>query len=247
MIRTTTDIAVSNRPAAEQGSRECETKAPRLTGGKAMTPTTEVPVTEVLFVDPGVPDLATVFSGLRPGVEAILLTPDRSPAAQMADALAGRRDLAAVHVIAHGAPGVVAFTAGAWSLDTLCRDAAQLAAIGHALSADGEVRLWCCDTAQGDAGETFLEALSNTVGVDVCGAAGRVGAATLGGAWDLSARASRPKPQPPLTPVGVEAYAGVLASPVTVIGEFLFEGFENGNPNDTINVTVSLAPGTYTL
>ena len=33
---------------------------------------------------------------------------------------------------------------------------------------DGELRLWSCKTASGDAGEAFIEALSKAVGADVC-------------------------------------------------------------------------------
>ncbi|QKC85264.1 DUF4347 domain-containing protein [Mesorhizobium sp. NZP2077] len=170
---------------------------------------------EVLFIDPAVSDIETIVAELRPGVDAVLLEHGRPAAQQMAEALACRSGLAAVHVIAHGAPGQVSFSDGPWSVATLAHDSGDLAAIGRALSADGELRLWCCDTAQGHAGEAFLEQLSDATGVDVCGATRRVGAAELGGAWDLSVRASGPTPEPPLTPTGVKAYAGALALVLT--------------------------------
>src|SRR6266852_1616467 len=157
---------------------------------------------EILFIDPAVSDIESILAKLRPGVDAVLLESNRPAAQQMAEALACRSDLAAVHVIAHGAPGQVHFSGGLWSAATLAHSSSDLANIGHALSADGELRLWSCDTAHGDAGETFLEALSHAVGVDVCGATRRVGAAALGGAWELSARASRPEPRPPLSAAG---------------------------------------------
>src|SRR5215475_11846017 len=90
---------------------------------------------EILFVDCSVPDIETVFHGLRPGVEAILLDAARPAAAQMAAALAERRDLDAVHVMAHGAPGEVRFAAGTWSAETLAAEAGELSVIGNALGA----------------------------------------------------------------------------------------------------------------
>jgi Domain of unknown function (DUF4347)/ABC transporter len=87
----------------------------------------------------------------------------------------------------------------------------EFAAIGRALAADGELWLWSCETASGDLGEAFIEALSNAVGADVCASTSRVGAAALGGAWEISARASASTPLPPLTSDGVASYAGVLA------------------------------------
>src|SRR5216683_4257345 len=99
---------------------------------------------EVLFIDPAVSDIKTILAGLRPGVDAVLLESGRPAAQQMAEALACRRDLAAIHVIAHGAPGQVHFSGGQWSAATLANDSGYLADIGHALSEDGELRLWCC-------------------------------------------------------------------------------------------------------
>src|SRR5207249_2684385 len=105
--------------------------------------------TEVLFIDPAVSDIEIIVAELRPDVDAVLLESGRPAAQQMAEALVCRSGLAAVHVIAHGAAGQVHFGAGHWSAATIAHDSGHLAAIGHALSAEGELRLWCCDTAQG--------------------------------------------------------------------------------------------------
>jgi hypothetical protein len=67
---------------------------------------------EIAFIDPGVDDLQTLLNGIRPNVEAILLTADEPAPQQMARAVKGREELEAVHVIAHGRPGEVSFSAG---------------------------------------------------------------------------------------------------------------------------------------
>ena len=69
-------------------------------------------MTEIAFIDPTVSDGDVLLAGLRPGVEGILLTAAEPAPPQMARALAGRRDLETVHVIAHGAPGEVRFASG---------------------------------------------------------------------------------------------------------------------------------------
>ena len=63
---------------------------------------------EVLFVDPNAPDLATILgatSGARRRRDHALDGRRSQRRRQMAEALARRDDLDAVHVIAHGAPG----------------------------------------------------------------------------------------------------------------------------------------------
>ena len=118
---------------------------------------------EVLFVDPSVSDLDLIIGELRPGVDVVVLGAQGSAAQQIARALEQRRGLSAVHVIAHGAPGGVSFTAGAWSAATLGDESEDLAEIGRALGADGELRLWSCRTAAGAVGETFVDALAKAV------------------------------------------------------------------------------------
>ena len=165
------------------------------------------PTREILFLDPGVADIATLLGHLRPEIEAILLDPVRPAARQIAAAIAGRHGLDAVHVIAHGAPGRVNFSAGDWSAATLEEEAEHLAAIGQALGAGRNVNLWSCQTAAGPAGAAFIAGLARASGADIAAATGLVGAAALGGGWELTAAA-----QPPLTAAGVAGYAGVMAA-----------------------------------
>ena len=74
---------------------------------QAGLPQTVCAASEVMFVDPGVPDVAAILGNLRAGVDAIMLHRASPAAKQMAAVLAGRRDLDAVHVVAHGGPGRV--------------------------------------------------------------------------------------------------------------------------------------------
>src|SRR5271166_6075416 len=98
-----------------------------LSTGAVGMPHTARAASEGLFLDPGVPDIATILGNLRPGVEGLVLDKTLPVARQMAPALGRRRDLDAIHVIAHGAPGRVSFTAEEWSGQTLEDDAADFA------------------------------------------------------------------------------------------------------------------------
>jgi hypothetical protein len=165
---------------------------------------------ELLFVDPSVSDLGTILRNLRPEVEAIVLDAASRPARQIALALQGRHDLDAVHVIAHGAPGRISFSAGPWSLETLADNADDLAAIGEALRDYGGLQIWSCHTGEGARGRAFVDALSRATGAHVAAAAKLVGSPGLGGCWELEGQRRDAIPQP-LTDAGVAAYAGVFA------------------------------------
>src|SRR5437016_14022088 len=186
---------VTARPGLSASTRQVSTEPDQ----RSLTMTLK---SEVLFIDPAVSDVRTILAELRPGVEPVLLDAARPAAAQMAAALADWRDLAAVHIIAHGAPGRVGFAAGDWSLETLARDAGDLAAMGRALAEDGDLRLWSCETGRGEAGDAFVETLSEATGAYVGASVGRVGAAGLGGRWEIVAVAQGLLPKPPLSDGG---------------------------------------------
>src|SRR3954452_4384283 len=168
-------------------------------------------VKEIAFVDPGVSDLGTLLSSRRTGIRAITLDHTGDAVRQIADALSGIDGLRAIHIIAHGAPGEIAFSAGGFTLETVLRHSDDLAQIGAALDADGELLLWSCETGQGPRGDRFVEALCWATGVPVAAASGLVSAPSLGGGWYLDARIGGNCAAPPLTPSGIAAYAGVMA------------------------------------
>jgi Domain of unknown function (DUF4347) len=75
-----------------------------------MTPATKC---EIAFIDRNVDDLHTLLVGIRPDVEAILLSNDAPAPRQMARSVHGSEgELHAIHVIAQGGPGEVLFGAG---------------------------------------------------------------------------------------------------------------------------------------
>jgi Domain of unknown function (DUF4347) len=168
-------------------------------------------VSEMLFVDTSVDDLATILCHLRPGVEAVVLDRATPPARQIAVALHGVRGLDAVHVIAHGAPGQVNFAAGPWSVETAENEPDDFAAIGRAIAAHGDLRLWSCHTGAGVAGGRFAARLARATGVGVATASGLVGATARGGRWNVASGREAADARPPLTARGLAAYSGILA------------------------------------
>jgi hypothetical protein len=209
---------------------------PRFRGSDAQPADDRAHAREIVFVDPGVSDIETIVGHLRPEVEAVLLDPVRPAAHQIEAAVASRHGLDAVHIIAHGAPGRVSFAAGDWSAATLEEEAEDFAAIGQALGAGRNVNLWSCRTAAGPAGAAFIAGLARASGADIAAATGRVGAAALGGGWELATTA-----QPPLTAAGRVNYTGVLAAfEITVTGTL-----PTGNTTGTVtHFIIDKATGT---
>jgi uncharacterized protein DUF4347 len=110
---------------------------------------------EIAFIDSGVEDLQTLLKGIRLDVEPILLTAEEPAPRQMARAVKGREGLEAIHVIAHGRPGEVTFSAGALTEETIVIYANDLATVGSAVAPDGQLSLWACSVADDVRGTNF--------------------------------------------------------------------------------------------
>ena len=66
--------------------------------------------------------------------------------------------------------------------------AQDLATLGGALSASGDILLYGCDVAAGADGLAFVNALANATGADVAASTDLTGAAVKGGDWVLEAQ-----------------------------------------------------------
>jgi len=141
--------------------------------------------TNLVFIDPRVADHQTLLAGLDADGECLLLDMDSDGVLQMAIALADRRDLASLRILAHGRPGALMLGAGELTRAAVDHHARELAVIGRALHAEGDVQIYGCEVGQGDAGRAFVDALAEALGAPVAASSAPVGHAGLGGGWQL--------------------------------------------------------------
>ena len=116
---------------------------------------------EIVFVDPSVWDQNSLPPGFSDaGREVVVLDRNSDGIQQMADYLNGRSGVDAIHLLSHGDIGEVSPVGNAvLSGANLSSYTTQLATIGSALTADGDILLWGCGVA-GDEGVGFVQALA---------------------------------------------------------------------------------------
>ncbi|HYD64468.1 DUF4347 domain-containing protein [Azospirillum sp.] len=171
----------------------------------------------LVFIDAGVEDRQTLMAGVPEAAEVVVLEAGRDGVAQMAQVLAGRADLASLHIVSHGAPGRLALGTATLDAASIGRYRAALAVIGSALAADGDILLYGCDVASGDEGVTFVEDFAAATGAAVAASATRTGAAALGGDWDLPVRVGPVTTGIVFSQAARDAFAGVLIANPFVI------------------------------
>ena len=151
----------------------------------------QAPAREIVFIDSRVPDAAQLADALmqQRGSERefdiVVLDAGEDGVAQIGRILAGEHELAAIHVISHGADGAIEIGSTRLDAARLAIDADAVARWGAALAADGDLLLYGCDVAKDAAGQGFVQTLARLTGADVAASANLTGSADLGGDWTL--------------------------------------------------------------
>ncbi|WP_311230734.1 MULTISPECIES: IPTL-CTERM sorting domain-containing protein [unclassified Acidovorax] len=176
----------------------------------------KAPVSEpssILFIVNNVPDYQQLRDSASASLEVVVLDAKADGLREMADALKDRQQLAAVHLISHGASGALDLGSLTLDRDTLMERSGDLARIRSSLRPDADLLLYGCEVAQGSEGQRFINMLGEATGAHVAASANLTGNALLDGDWLLESLTG------PLrsTPLDFPAYRHVLA---TVAGTF---------------------------
>ncbi|PWC80285.1 SwmB domain-containing protein, partial [Azospirillum sp. TSH58] len=204
--------------------------------------------TEIAVIDTALPGWRDLQAGLPPGVEAVLIGEGRDGVAAMAQALAGRHGVRALHVLCHGFEGGLQLGTARLDEAALSARAAELAAIGACLADDGDILLYGCNVAGGH-GESFLDALADLTGASMAASRTPTGAADLGGDWDLAWTHGDVRTET----LRIDRYAGVLmAAPepmdtVAYVGEstitITFDGNLDNASQPALSTFDAISPG----
>ena len=140
----------------------------------------------IYFIDRRVDDPDQLARNLPPGPEVYFIDPGTDGVAFIAQTLAGRSEVSAIHILSHGEAGALQLGNVTLTLESMqgtFRD--ELQAIGRSLSANADILIYGCDFAQGETGAAAAQTLSALTGADVAASIDDTGAASLGGDLDL--------------------------------------------------------------
>lgn len=147
---------------------------------------------QILFIDSRVTNADSLLASIDSNIEIVWLSADRDGLEQIADALAGRSGISAVHVVSHGGPGYLSLGAGIVDTTSLASHVAQMDTIRAALTDTADFLLYGCNVAEGDAGAAFIDALAGASGADVAASTDATGAAVLGGGGSTAGAGTGP-------------------------------------------------------
>ncbi|MFZ6872264.1 DUF4347 domain-containing protein [Undibacterium sp. Di27W] len=139
---------------------------------------------EIVFIEDNVRDIDTLLKGIGDGREVHILDSSKDGLAQMADILAGRKDIDALHLISHGKEASVNLGGLILDQSTLSSHAAELKTIGDSLSKDGDILLYGCDIGANQ-GKAFIDQLAVITGADIAASNDLTGGKPFNANWNL--------------------------------------------------------------
>ena len=144
---------------------------------------------EIVFIDARTPDFAQLVEDIAAQsgrqLEVVMLDAERNGVDQISEALAGRENVAALHIIGHGGDGVVQLGNTLVTADSLQGQPQQVEAWSQALAVDADILLYGCDVAATAQGKLLVDTLARLTGADVTASEDATGHESLGGDWKL--------------------------------------------------------------
>ncbi|MCC0179539.1 DUF4347 domain-containing protein [Waterburya agarophytonicola K14] len=174
---------------------------------------------QIVFIDSQVTDLQILKNGVASGIEVIILDSHQDGIEQITEVLS-QKPYSKVHIVSHGSPGCLYLGNTQLSLDTLNTYKSQLKtwfnppACSTPLNKGGrgDLLLYGCNVAAGDAGEEFITKLHNITGAEIAASTTRIGNAAKGGNWELDYQIKSDQIPLAFTEQTINSYAGVFAS-----------------------------------
>jgi hypothetical protein len=169
---------------------------------------------EAVIVDTSVADYKTLEAGVKDGVAIIEIDGHQDGLAQIAKWAESQSGYDAIHILSHGSEGMLHLGAVTLTDASLTSELAQaeLAEIGHALNAGGDLLLYGCDVAAGSDGTQFVADLAVATGADVAASTDATGASSRGGDWILESSTGSIEADKALTDTGTAQYAELLST-----------------------------------
>jgi hypothetical protein len=210
------------------------------------------PKHQIVFADTQVKDCESLTETANPDTEIVILQADRDGIEQIAETLKQRKNIAAVHILSHGA--AASLQLGGTELN-LCNietyrnylekwfalPAAE-ANSNSSITAKPEILLYGCNVAATEAGVAFVQRLSQLTGANIAASDNLTGSAALGGDWVLEVTTGKIETPLAFSAEAREAYSAVLVATFGELQDAIT--LANALPNpDTIAITGNITFG----
>ena len=139
-------------------------------------------ITEILFVDPSVADIDSLFENFDRNVEVVLLPTDGDGLEYITSILKDREGISAVHIFSHGDKGQITLGNAVLDESTLDQYRDSLQSWSGSLTCDADILIYGCNFGQSDG---LLQEISSLTSADIAASDDLTGSEHLGGDAEL--------------------------------------------------------------
>ena len=219
------EAAVSSEGIVESTTHEQQESQELLHAMASYTPGESA--TEVVFVDPTVPEYESLLAGMGPNVEVVVLDASRDGVEQIAASLSGRSGIDAIHLISHGDAGTLQLGTGTLNAESMSTHYAdEFTTIQQALSEQADILVYGCNFAEGEVGQAAVARLAELTGADVAANSDRTGHIDLGGDWKFETQVGSIETDLAITDAAQMDWKGILTTE-TVGDQFSSSSYDN--------------------
>ena len=168
---------------------------------------------QVAFVDPDIADSQQIIAGIKPGVQVVVLDPQKDGVGQITSYLQSHSGISAIYVFSHGSAGDLHIGTTSLTTDTISAYGADLSAWRSSLKPGADILLYGCDVAEGTAGHALVDRIAALTGADVAASVDPTGAAAKGGNWTLEYATGKIEHKNPLTDKAIAGYDALMDVP----------------------------------
>lgn len=178
---------------------------------------------EIAFVDAGVEGYQSLIDDLQQqkdagrSIDIYLINKTQNGAQEIGSILSNYQGLSAVHILSHGADGILELGDTALDNRYVVSHAGEIARWGDALSGDGDLLLYGCDFAASSDGQALINQLGRVTGADVAASMDLTGAASKGGNWNLEYQTGSIEAATAIDIAGQNLWQGTLANSAPVL------------------------------
>lgn len=172
-------------------------------------------VKELVIVDTAVDDYATLIRDINPNVEVRFIDKTKPGLEQLNNILADYHGLTALHLVSHGADGVLQLGTDNVQEQDL-KLGQSLSILEQVMADDADVLLYGCNLAKSAKGKALLELINNNAKVDVAASNDYTGAKQQNGDWELEVVRGNINAKQPFSEIALNNFAHVLAFTGTI-------------------------------
>lgn len=208
----------------------------KTSGASVASGTSSATGPQVVFVESDVKDYQSLISQLPSGYEVVVLDSTKDGLAQIAAWASTHSGYSAMHIVSHGEENDLMLGTVSLTSTNIANYQSELATIGQALSANGDILVYGCSVAEGSDGAALIGALAQDTQHAVAGSTDPTGAASLGGNWTLEYSTDALH----VAALDLVGYDGLLTRPTT--GTTSFDTLDSSTtviPTGQTSLTVS--------